>query len=167
MLRKLFDKHGCDKGSRRHRYDRVYEPALAAVREQPLTLLEIGVFRGASLAAWLEYLPAASLIGVDTFQRVAVEDVPVLRDPRVRWFACDSTGPLPADLLAVRADVIIDDGSHDPAAQRATLQRFLPLLVPGGRYFIEDAPGLRVPGAKVHDLRAKGATDSVLLEIVA
>jgi hypothetical protein len=38
MLRQIFDKHGCDKG-KRHGYEKVYEPALSPMREQPITLL--------------------------------------------------------------------------------------------------------------------------------
>lgn len=163
MLRKIFDKHGCDKG-RRHGYERVYEPILAPVREQPITLLEIGVYKGASIRAWLEYLPNATLIAVDTFQRVPPQAVSILAHPRVRWFQCDSTAEAP-DVEPV--DFIIDDGCHDPAAQIATLRHFLPLLTPGGRYFVEDAPELVVRGAKVHDLRRKNAVDSRILEITA
>jgi cephalosporin hydroxylase len=165
MLRKIFDKYGCDKGSARHRYDRVYEPAFRDVRERPITLIEIGIFTGASLAAWLEYFPAATIVGVDTFQRVRPAQIHVLRHPRVRWFRCDSTLPLPADLAAIEADVIIDDGNHTPDAQLATLRHFRPLLKAGGRYFIEDAPELKIPGATVHDLRKGGEFDSRILQL--
>ena len=166
MLRKIFDKHRCDKGSARHRYDRVYEPLLSGLRDSPITLLEIGVFTGASLAAWLEYLPLATVIGVDTFQRMRPVDVEILRHPRVQWFRCDSTLQLPADLAAIRADVIIDDGNHTPAAQLATLRNFRPLLKTAGRYFIEDAPGVQIRGARVHDLRDGGCEDSVIVEVI-
>jgi hypothetical protein len=157
----IFRKHGCDKGDR-HGYERVYEPILAPVREQPITLLEIGVYKGASLNAWLEYLPNATLIAVDTFERVPPQGVSILAHPRVRWFQCDSTVEAP-DVGQV--DFIIDDGCHDPEAQLATLRNFLPLLKPGGRYFVEDAPTLKVQGAWVHDFRRDWATDSRILEI--
>ena len=158
MLRKIFDKYGCDKGNR-HGYERIYEPVFAPVRDQAFTLLEIGVYRGASLAAWLDYLPNAMLIGVDTFHRVSPQDVPVLQHPRVRWFQMDSTLEAPD----VRADFIIDDGCHTPEAQLATLRNFRPLLNAGGRYFIEDAPTLTIPGAKVH--KTGQAFDSRILEV--
>lgn len=160
-LRGIFDAHGCDKGSR-HGYERFYGPLLEPLRHLPVTLLEIGVWRGASIAAWLDYLPHATILAVDTFQRVHPEKVPILRHPRVRWWKLDSTRTAPA---GVTADVIIDDGCHQPAAQRATLQRFRPLLRPGGRYVIEDAPRLMVPGATVYDLRVGGSEDSVIVEI--
>ena len=133
-LVECFDKYDCDKGHK-HRYDKIYEPILEPLRHEPLTLLEIGVLRGQSLSSWLEYFPNAKIIGVDTFGRVPAEAVPILRHPRVTWFACDSTRTAPA----VRADIIIDDGFHTPEAQLATFNNYWPLLKEGGIYFIEDA----------------------------
>jgi hypothetical protein len=156
----IFRKYGCDKGSR-HGYERVYGPVFGPIREQAFTLLEIGVFRGESLAAWLEYLPNATLIGVDTFQRVPPNQIPALSHPRVQWFQMDSTQEAPN----VQADFIIDDGCHDPAAQTATLRNYRPLLKPGGRYFIEDAPTLVLYDAKVHDLTKGYQFDSRILEL--
>lgn len=161
-LRACFDRHNCDKGWR-HAYERFYEPLLAPLRDRPLTLLEIGIYRGASIAAWLDYLPNAEILAVDTFQRVAPEGVPILRHPRVRWWKLDSTRKAPS---GIAADLVIDDGSHLPAAQRATLRRFWPLLREGGRYAIEDAPNLRLPEARAHDLRVGGNSDSFIVELV-
>jgi cephalosporin hydroxylase len=157
-MRKVFDKHGCDKGSR-HGYERIYEPVFAPIRFADFTLLEIGVFRGASLAAWADYFPNATLIGVDTFHRIPPHKVEILNHPRVRWFQMDSTQEAPD----VRADFIIDDGRHTEEAQIATMARYFPLLIEGGRYFIEDAPHLTIPGAKVHTTGRQ--FDSRILEV--
>jgi cephalosporin hydroxylase len=156
----IFRSRDCDKG-KRHGYERVYGPVFGPIREQAFTLLEIGIFRGESLVAWLEYLPNATLIAVDTFQRVPPHQIPVLKHPRVRWFKMDSTQEAPK----VRADFIIDDGCHDPEAQLATLRNYRGLLTVGGRYFIEDAPTLTIPGAKVHDLTKGYQFDSRILEL--
>jgi hypothetical protein len=158
-MRKVFDKYRCDKGSR-HGYERVYEPVFAPIRTQAFTLLEIGVFRGASLAAWADYFPNATLIGVDTFQRVPPGEVAILKHPRVRWFQMDSTEEAPSIPLV---DFIIDDGCHTPEAQFATYHNYRHLLKPGGRYFIEDAPSLFMPGAKVHTTGKQ--FDSRILEV--
>jgi hypothetical protein len=134
-MRACFDRHGSDKGSLKHRYDRVYEPILKPFKYEPITLLEIGVLRGASLSAWVEYFPNACVIGIDTFERVPAEHVPILKHPRVSWWKCDSTQgapPLP------ELDLVIDDGNHIQAAQQATFLAFMPLLKRGGVYFIED-----------------------------
>jgi cephalosporin hydroxylase len=134
-LRECFDKHGSDKGTKRHRYDVFYEPIFSPRRYGPVRILEIGIFGGASLSAWLDYFPQAEVIGVDTFQRVPPERIEVLKHRRVSWWKLDSTMAAP-DIEPV--DFIIDDGSHKSAAQLATLLLYRPLLRADGSYFIED-----------------------------
>lgn len=129
-----FNRHGSDKGWN-HGYHDVYSRLLEPLRDQPIRLLEIGVFRGGSIAAWLDYLPNATIIGVDTFQRVRPEEIAGLKHPRVQWFECDSTNGAP-DIEPV--DFIIDDGDHIQASQLATFRNFFPLLNPCGVYCIED-----------------------------
>ena len=109
----------------------MYESAFGG----PIRLLEVGVLRGASIAAWLEWLPEAQITAIDTFERAAPESVPVLNDPRVSWVRGDSTQPLELPGLF---DVIIDDGCHEHDAQRATFENLIRFLKPGGVYFIED-----------------------------
>ena len=58
-------KHGTDKASPHHNYLNFYETFMAPLREQPVCLLEIGVYKGASLATWREYFPYARIVGVD------------------------------------------------------------------------------------------------------
>lgn len=162
MLRELFDKHLCDKGSS-HGYERVYEPLFEPLRDKPIRLLEIGVLRGASIKVWLEYFPKAHIIAVDTFMRVPVEDVTALLNNRVSWYRCDSTQTRP-NIDPV--DIIIDDGFHTPEAQLATFNNYYPLLKDTGFYFIEDAPQLKIdtlPDAKVH--RMGGRWKSTIVEI--
>ena len=144
-MREVFDRHGCDKG-KRHGYEKIYEPIFAPLRLEPITLLEVGIFRGESLAAWVEYFPNATIIGVDDFHRIPPHKVEILSHPRVRWFQMDSTQEAPD----VRADIIIDDGRHTPEAQLATLALYRPLLKEGGHYFIEDAATLQIPDATVY-----------------
>ncbi len=140
-LVELFDKYKCDKGSSRHRYDRVYEPALEHLRSKPFSMLEIGVFRGTSLQVWLDYFPHASLVGIDVFTRVTPEEIEILKHPRIQWCKCNSLEG-PNDQLNTIAqggfDVIIDDGLHTHDAQRQTFENFIPYLNDGGVYFIED-----------------------------
>lgn len=138
----LFDKYACDKGSQKHRYDRVYAPSLEKYRALPFVMLEIGVFKGNSLEAWVDYFPNATFIGLDVFTRVDPTKIPILQHPRVRWFKCDSVKGPSKELLAFlqgrQVDVIIDDGLHTHDAQRLTFENFFPLLKNDGVYFIED-----------------------------
>lgn len=139
-LGKIFTRNGADKASK-HRYDRVYQPILEPIREDPINLLEIGVFRGHGMASFAEYLPNASLYGVDLFQRLRPEQIPALNHPRVKWAKVDSTTPAVTSALhkfGVEFDVIIDDGAHWPEANMLTFRRCSPFLKSGGVYIIED-----------------------------
>lgn len=150
-LLECFDKYGCDKGSARHRYDRFYEAIFEPIRNEPIRLLEIGIFRGASIAAWLDYFPNAQIIGVDTFERVPPAQINALNNPRVSYWACDSRFFAPK---IEPVDFIIDDGSHDPSAQSATAYMYRPLLKHGGQYFIEDIKarpvGMEMQAREIH-----------------
>jgi len=56
-LQEIFTKHKCDKSSR-HRYDLIYEKDLEQYKDDPdFVLLEVGIFKGESIKAWLEYFP--------------------------------------------------------------------------------------------------------------
>ena len=141
-LANLFNKYQCDKSSK-HRYHTVYGPELEHLRDKPINILEIGVFKGASTSAWLDFFPKATIYCIDIFTRVDPKDIKVLNDPRVKWIIGDSTN---VDILSkirlawprVRFDVIIDDGLHTPRANADTLNNMHPLLKQDGIYFIED-----------------------------
>ena len=92
---------------------------------------------GASLLAWRDFFPTGQIHGMD------VAPDCMLSEPRITTHLCDST--CPASVLAwtqanpdLSFDVIIDDGSHLPEHQLATLRHLFPLLKPGGYYVIED-----------------------------
>jgi len=148
-LLEIFDLHNTDKGTTTnrsdrvgHRYDRVYEPALEHLRDKELLLLEVGILKGNSLAAWVDFFPYATIMGIDIFTRVPAEDVPILKNSRVEWCNCNSVkGPNQdfLDLLGDRKiDVIIDDGLHNHISQKQTFENFFPFLKEDGVYFIED-----------------------------
>lgn len=132
ILADLFRKHGSDKAD--HGYATIYEKI-----PEPKRLLEIGVYKGASLRAWCEWWPKADVLGADTFERGKCptdfspmgRQAVVLADSRTddfsKYYESDY-GP----------NLIIDDGSHKPRDQAATFRNLWPLLAPGGYYFIED-----------------------------
>ncbi len=136
-----FDKHGCDKGSQKHRYDRVYEPVFESFNKK-FTLLEIGIFKGDSIAATVEYAPNSTFVGIDTFQRIAPKNILIINHDNVSWLQCSSLNKPDEkfDILVPSGvfDIIIDDGLHTHDAQRKTFENFFPLLKDNGVYFIED-----------------------------
>lgn len=141
-LVELFDKYGCDKGNLKHRYDRVYEPALDQLKDHPFRMLEIGIFKGNSTEAFVEYCPHVDVVGVDIFVRVDVKNIPILNHPQVHACKCNSLEGPNDEFSSIIGDdvfdIIIDDGLHTHEAQRKTFLNFIPYLKEGGVYFIED-----------------------------
>ena len=142
MLDTLFNKYGCDK-AKKHHYHTVYEPEFDSLRNEPINILEVGVFKGDSIRAWLDFFPNATVYGIDLFKRVSVEDIDVLHDDRVRFIKADSTNISVRSQIKkywprIRFDIIIDDGLHTPDANAKTLHNLYPLLKKNGRYYVED-----------------------------
>lgn len=139
-LKEIFTKYGSldlSKGTDkelRHRYADVYEELLSQFREEPITLVEIGVLGGWSMRAWRDYFEYANLIGIDN--RLQFEGVPDGWSFRL----ADATDH-DSLLCAVgeeSIDVVIDDGSHRVEDQIATAESLMPLA---GLYIIEDIAG--------------------------
>ncbi len=140
-MKNSFDKFGCDKGSLRHRYDRVYEPLLKHFKDKEFNMLEIGIFRGNGMKAWLDYFSKVQFTGIDIFTRVKEEDIPILNHERVYWCKQDSMLKLSDEFIKLaedKFDVIIDDGLHTHDSQRLTFENLILFLKDDGVYFIED-----------------------------
>jgi len=143
MLKDLFDKYDCDKGTEKHHYYKDYEPYFESVREEPLNILEVGTFKAASTRAFHEYFPNATIHTIDIFVRTDPKDLDVLSEERVKWLKADSMdASLPVKIRKewgdVKFDFIIDDGAHWPEANRLTFENLVRFLKDDGTYFIED-----------------------------
>lgn len=152
MLEHLFNRAGCDK-SAKHQYHTVYEPEFDTLRNEPINILEVGVFKGDSIKAWLEFFPNATIYGIDIFKRVRPEEIEVLNHERVKWLKGDSTNIAVRDMVKkqwprIRFDVIIDDGLHTPDANAKTLHNLFPLLKKNGKFYVEDVWPLDVMTTK-------------------
>jgi hypothetical protein len=171
-LTEIANDEATDKGTcgplapRGHNYTDVYESYLAGRREEPITLLEIGLgvqgpvandvwlggrnaTGGASMRMWYRYFPRARIIGID------INPASFLDNDRVRTFVADQ-----GDAAQLRAfmeelqieslDVIVDDGSHRPDHQQITLSTLFPYLAPGGLYFVEDLMANGLGDTQIH-----------------
>jgi len=140
-LNQIFNHYECDKGSNTHHYYKVYKSHFESYREEPINILEIGVYKGLSLKSFVEYFPNANLYGVDIFERLPFDHdcfTELHENPRVTLIQADSTAPCILHEQGIKFDVIIDDGSHHPRDQLATFINYWDLVKSGGVYFIED-----------------------------
>lgn len=151
-LGKLFAKYRCDKGTK-HNYHEVYSKLWESLRDKPINFLEIGVFKGLSTQAFLEYFPKAKFYGIDIFTRLNPEDVPVLNNRRVKWIKGDSMNPnirsqIKKEWKDIKFDIILDDGKHTPEANQLTFKNISPFLKDNGMYLIEDVFPLHIMTVK-------------------
>lgn len=122
-----------DKGTA-HNYLPAYEKYMT--KTDGITLLEIGIMRGHSIAMWNEYFTNSRIIGID----ISLANLDFnLNDVHI----CDGTDAASVDSLfpGLTFDYVIDDGSHFVQDQLASLDVFLPRMKKGGVYFIEDING--------------------------
>lgn len=121
-----------------HHYFDVYERHFAAYRGRPITMIEIGVYRGGSLRMWRDYFaPGSRIIGLDIDPACAD-----FADGRISVFIGDQADP--AFLRRVLAetgppDIVLDDGGHDMRQQIISFDTLYPAMRTPGVYLVEDA----------------------------
>ncbi|SAL39974.1 Mycinamicin VI 2''-O-methyltransferase [Caballeronia udeis] len=115
-----------------------YEDEFKSLRDAPLTIVEIGVFRGQFLETLGRYFPNASILGIDsqperaTFQGKNIALAYGEQGDREGLDAVFRTH------VPQRADIIIDDASHVGELTKSCYDVAIQWLKPGGRYYIED-----------------------------
>jgi cyclopropane fatty-acyl-phospholipid synthase-like methyltransferase len=144
-------------GKRLHKwlhYFDIYERHFHRFRSRPITMLEIGVHGGGSLAMWKAYFHADSrIVGIDINPECAKhagEGIEVRigsqDDAGFLTSVADEFGPF---------DVILDDGSHVNSHVITTFETLYSRVTPDGVFMVEDmhtsywpkwGGGLRTPG---------------------
>lgn len=124
-----------------------YIDVFGPIREEITSVCEIGIERGGSLLAWLDFFPNANIVGID----ISPNAVGIVSDgyykpewrPRIQGYLIDAGDrellQLWINTYQPKFDLIIDDGSHLPD-DVSTAWDFLwhECLSPGGYYVIED-----------------------------
>jgi hypothetical protein len=117
---------------------RHYLPIYEAAFTRTNRMLEIGVGRGGSLQMWREYLPDATIVGLDIDPAAARHEEPKRRihvrigdqtDTSFLQGVVDEFGPF---------DTVLDDGGHNSTQMIGSFQYLFPRLKPGGVYVVED-----------------------------
>jgi hypothetical protein len=148
-LNDLAAKFGSDKGrcpgdwGIAHEYTDVYAAFLGPRRLEPLRILELGVWKGASLQIWETFFPNAQVIGVENLPDIVTAP---FRRAKVKVGDATDSGFLNEVLAQFRddkVDIIIDDASHVLEQQIASFETLFPALDDGGLYFVEDISGSR------------------------
>ena len=151
----LFNHFGSDKGSvvskihgvdprvgkySGHSYSKFYEKYLDKIKDKNFNMLEIGVYKGSSIAAFHFYFKKANIFCIDRNFKFQ------FKSSRVKFFNCDTTKK--KDLKKFEFflknnncksfDLIIDDGSHLLSDIKKNFLFFFEYLNSGGYYVIED-----------------------------
>jgi demethylmacrocin O-methyltransferase len=165
-LREILHRYPTDKDTD-HSYGPIYEALLEPRRADVRRVLEIGIGGGASLRAWRDFFPNASVVGLDCRAEC------IFHEPRISTFQGQQADPACLEALARQGpwNLIVDDGSHRLEDQLASLLGLWSSLQAGGLYSIEDVQNpawlevlAALPGAVIYDLRAqKGRHDDILV----
>ena len=133
--------YGTDKASSHHGYTRWYEQYFEALRDEPITILELGwgghedpLTGGASAATWREYFPKATIVVVDIEAKAnLLEGVHFHQGSQADPMFMTGIGQLYGPF-----DIVIDDASHLSSLTIRSWEILYPMLKPGGLYVVED-----------------------------
>lgn len=132
-------KYNTDKSSVSHDYLRHYEEVLSPYKNEPVTIMELGVGAvsnlGKSVFTWREYFTNASIVGIDKKEisrNVAGERL------SIEIGDCGNPDFLSTVAMKYQPDIIIDDASHKWSHQILSFEYMFPHLKDGGIFIMED-----------------------------
>lgn len=137
FLSKGYDYYPTDKQTH-HNYLQTYEELFCKWKNEPINILEVGVYKLGSLKLFEEYFTNARIIGYDNAEYAG--SVHLNRAELILEDFYSSERELPPLHIA------IDDGPHDVASQLAFIRKVYPIVVAGGIIIVEDI----MPGFKPH-----------------
>ncbi len=129
-------KYGTDKNQV---YLDNYERVFSGIRNEKITMLELGIFKGESLLLWEEYFINGKIVGIDKNESDTTN-----MSNRIFTFQGDQQDKEFLDFVARETapngyDVIIDDASHVGDVTKTSFWHlFEKHLKPGGIYVVED-----------------------------
>ena len=132
-LTKLGLKYNTDKATY-HDFTDFYALYLEENRYKVESLLEIGIYNGASLRMWEEYFPNADIYGID------IDKNTLFNTARINTYECSQVDFKKLNILFEEQslDIIVDDGSHMITHQIKSFKHMIKFLKPNGTYILED-----------------------------
>jgi hypothetical protein len=154
-LCEFMDHYGSDKGPRligitAHSYTSVYHSLFQSFSTEKMNVFELGLGTnnvrlpsnmgangkpGASLRAWRDYFPNATVFGADIDRDV------LFNEDRIVTMYCDQTNPQVIQSMWKELPdmkIIVEDGLHMFEANVTFFENSIHKLLPGGFYIIED-----------------------------
>jgi cephalosporin hydroxylase len=121
-----------------HLYHTVYDELFNKYKSQPINLLEIGLYHGASAILWNEYFDRGNIFVIDIEKRNAIENIKnTISMDRINIVIGDAYDLDVINKLP-KFDIVIDDGPHSLESQIKCIQLYYDKLNSGGIIFIED-----------------------------
>jgi len=136
-------KHGTDKSSLFHNYAVNYEHHFEAMRDQPISFLELGwgghedpLKGGESARAWREYFSKAKIAIIDNEEK---DPSTMVKDVEFVLVSQDNAKELHKLSEGYDGwDIVVDDASHVSSLTIASFKALWEHIKPGGYYVVED-----------------------------
>ena len=120
----------------KHYVTQVYPTYFESIRNEKLSLLEIGIKRGGSLKMWRDYFPNGTIYGLDIIRTTFLAD-----ELRIKTFRGSQSEENTLQKLVNytgKLDIVIDDGAHTSNTAVPAFEFLWSYVKPGGFYVIED-----------------------------
>lgn len=131
---------GTDKSSEHHDYCRIYEKYFEPLRNEAITLLELGygghedpLKGGESVKMWNAYFPLGLIYVIDNQRKELVPN-------QIVFYQVSQDAKSTLEWLFEKGslDIVIDDASHLSSLTIKSFEILFPLLKSGGYYCVED-----------------------------
>lgn len=121
------------------RYYELYEQALQEEGLSPMSILEIGVYKGESTKTLARRFPSAHIVAID----MNLRDIDFSGYENVHYLQCDQTDQARLQSICEShfpggVDLVIEDASHIGHYSRLTFNYVFPYVKSGGLYIVED-----------------------------
>lgn len=130
-----------DKNTSHNYITEYYDKLFTSLRNTPLTILEIGNYRGDFLRLCRDYLLSkCTIVGIDINPYNGF-----LSEEKITFYKKDAYCQETLDMFPNDYfDICIDDGSHKPEHQKYFLQNWIQKVKPGGRLILEDVENMNL-----------------------